>query len=233
MKQFTMKKISLLLGLLLIITPLVFPFSVHAEDNVDFYMKNKDKFNEDGTLIEQEDEQKNQDSTTIKEDKKAGKTGTSAWDYIRTLFALAFVIGLLYALLKFVNRRNRLYDKNRYMKNMGGISLGQQKSIQLVAVGNTYYLIGVGEDIRLLKEITSEEEIQALLEHYEEVDISQATGLLEQFLTKIPKVKQKNSSLEEKNTDFSKLFHTRLDEIKEDRKRHMDKLTEKERNPND
>ena len=45
------------------------------------------------------------------------------------------------------------------MKNMGGISLGQHKSIQLVVIGETYYLIGVGDDISLLKEITDPEEI--------------------------------------------------------------------------
>ena len=83
-------------------------------------------------------------------------------DYIKTLFALVFVIGLLFGLLKFVNRKNRLYDKNRLMKNMGGISLGQHKSIQLVVIGESYYLIGVGDDIRLLKEITDPDEIDKL-----------------------------------------------------------------------
>ena len=52
------------------------------------------------------------------------------------------------------------------MKNMGGISLGQQKSIQLVVIGEAYYLIGVGDDIRLLKEITDTEEINKLVEFY-------------------------------------------------------------------
>ena len=48
------------------------------------------------------------------------------------------------------------------MKNMGGISLGQHKSIQLVVIGESYYLIGVGDDIRLLKEITDPDEIDKL-----------------------------------------------------------------------
>ena len=53
------------------------------------------------------------------------------------------------------------------MKNMGGISLGQHKSIQLVVIGESYYLIGVGDDIRLLKEITDPDEIDKLVEFYE------------------------------------------------------------------
>ena len=54
-------------------------------------------------------------------------------------------------LLKFVNRKNRMYQQNRLMKNMGGISLGQHKSIQLVVIGESYYLIGVGDDITSIK----------------------------------------------------------------------------------
>ena len=65
------------------------------------------------------------------------------------------------------------------MKNMGGISLGQQKSVQLVVIGNQYYLIGVGDDIRLLKEITDRTEIETLTEYYEEVDgTSHVDGLI-------------------------------------------------------
>ena len=80
--------------------------------------------------------------------------------------AFVFVVGLLFGLLKVINRKNRLYDKSRFMKNMGGISLGQHKSIQLVVIGESYYIIGVGDDIRLLKEITDPEEIDTLVEFY-------------------------------------------------------------------
>ena len=72
----------------------------------------------------------------------------------------------------------KLYDKNRLMKNMGGISLGQHKSIQLVVIGESYYLIGVGDDIRLLKEITDPEEIDKLVEFYEEDSTESTHGML-------------------------------------------------------
>ena len=78
--------------------------------------------------------------------------------------------------MKFINRKNKLYDKTRLMKNMGGISLGQHKSIQLVVIGETYYIIGVGDDIRLLKEITDPEEIKTLVEFYEGESTETATA---------------------------------------------------------
>ncbi len=157
--------------------------------------------------------------------------GTSVGDYIKTLFALLFVIGLLFGLLKIVNRKNRLYDKSRFMKNMGGISLGQHKSIQLVVVGESYYLIGVGDDIRMLKEITDPEEIDKLIEFYEGDTPDSSTGMLNQLLAKVAgKSKKSPYQSSEESTDFGDVFKSRLEEMKEERKRHIGRLTEKERN---
>lgn len=160
--------------------------------------------------------------------------GPSATDYIRVVFALLFVIGLLYGLLKFVNRKNRLHDKTRLMKNLGGLSLGQHKSIQLVAIGQAYYLIGVGDDIRLLKEITDPEEIKALHEFYEGESIDSVTenGLLNRILMKISG-KQSSRQIDDEPTAFSHLFQSKLDEMKEERKRQISKLTEKESDRNE
>lgn len=229
MKQFAVRRISLLLIIFAVVVSGFVAEPVFAEDNVYFCMQNKDKCTEDGKPIDDKDATEDKEPIKEADSKKASKVGVSAWDYIRTLFALAFVVGLLFVLLKFVNRKNRMYDKNRFMKNMGGLSLGQHKSVQLVAVGDKYYLIGVGEDIRLLKEITDDDEITALIEHYEEVDASPATGWLEQIFSRISKMKKSSNEPEDKTTDFSQVFKSRLDEIKEERKRHISQLTEKER----
>ncbi|WP_342509483.1 flagellar biosynthetic protein FliO [Sporosarcina sp. FSL K6-2383] len=157
--------------------------------------------------------------------------GSSAGDYIKVMAALLFIVGLLYGLLKLVNRKNRLYDKNRFMKNMGGISLGQHKSIQLIIIGDSYYLVGVGDDIRLLKEITDPAEIDKLVEFYTGDDMELPVGMLSRLLGKLPGVSTKDSTTQTKgSTDFGDLFKTKLDEVKEERKRHMSRLTEKERN---
>ena len=157
--------------------------------------------------------------------------GSSAGDYIKTLFALLFVLGLLFGLLKFVNRKNRLYDKTRLMKNMGGISLGQHKSIQLVVIGESYYVIGVGEDIRLLKEITDPDEIDKLVEFYEGDNAETTTGMLNRILAKVTGKSKSDSNVRtEESPEFSNIFQSRLEEMKEERKRHISRLTEKERN---
>ncbi|CAM3077423.1 flagellar biosynthetic protein FliO [Filibacter tadaridae] len=155
--------------------------------------------------------------------------GLTAWDYIKTFFALLFVIGLLFALLKFINRKNRMYDKNRLMKNMGGVSLGQHKSMQLVVVGESYFLIGVGDDIRLLKEITDPAEIERLTDFYDEDDKQLPGGMLDLVLSKIAgSNKKKQVEPIKKTTDFGSLFNSKLNEMKEERKKQIGRLTEKE-----
>lgn len=167
----------------------------------------------------------NEPITDSDEDSAKAPVSISAWEYVKTGFALVFVVGLLFVLLKFVNRKNRLYDKNRLMKNMGGISLGQHKSVQLVVIGESYYLIGVGEDIRLLKEITDKDEIEKLTEFYGDDHVDAGVGWLDRILS----MKKQRKKESEQTTDFSNVFNTRLDEMKEERQRHIRQLTEKER----
>lgn len=198
---------------------------VSANDNVLDCIENPEKCEETGPLNPGIDVEENEQKSAV---------GVTAWDYARTIFALVFVVSLLFFLLKFINRRNRMYDKNKLMKNMGGLSLGQHKSVQLINVGNTYYLIGVGEEIRLLKEITDEEEISTLIEYYEEVDGNESTGLLNQLLVKIMSRKTgKTNRTNDGSQDFSNIFNSRLDEVKEERKRRLRQMTEKERDQDD
>jgi len=216
MKQLTVLKLSaLFISFVLILAML--PNQSYAEGNVFDCIENDKNCDDDKT-------------TPIVDDKPNTNTSEqavslTAWDYIKTILALVFVVGLLFGLLKFINRKNRMYDKSRFMKNMGGISLGQHKSVQLVVVGEAYYLIGVGEDIRLLKEITDKEEIERLTDFYEDVDINSTTGWLDRLFEK----KKKPTESTEKDSNFSNIFNTRLDEMKEERNRHIRQLTEKER----
>ncbi|MFS0574215.1 flagellar biosynthetic protein FliO [Sporosarcina sp. 179-K 3D1 HS] len=231
MKSMIVRKIGF--AILLIVTLLTSApaVSVHAETSPnttvsDFY----DKDSGEEVEVEMNSEEPAADRT---EDGAAVRL--SAWDYIKTFFALLFVVGLLFAVLKFMNRKNRMYDKTRLMKNLGGLSLGQQKSIQLVVVGESYYLIGVGEDIRLLKEITDPQEIESLLSFYEDGPTVATTGLLQSLLDKVTgrKKTHDHENSAEMEMDFSDQFKARLEEMKEERKRQIRRLTEKERHPDE
>ncbi|WP_303965079.1 flagellar biosynthetic protein FliO [Sporosarcina ureae] len=150
--------------------------------------------------------------------------GLTAKDYIRTILAFIFVIGLLVWLLRFMNKRNRSFDQSRLMTNMGGVPLGQHKSIQLVKMGSHYFVVGVGENVQLLREIDDPDEIANLLERYDQGNEVQK-GIFSQLYTRFFS-KTEHSRVEE--STFSQVFSTKMDEIKSERREQLNRLNRKE-----
>ncbi|MFX3674094.1 MAG: flagellar biosynthetic protein FliO [Paenisporosarcina sp.] len=142
----------------------------------------------------------------------------SAWDYIKMVLALLFVLALLYGVLKLVNSKNRMYQQNQLMQNLGGLSLGQQKSVQLLQVGDSLFLVGVGEDISILKEITDTDEKEKMMTFYNEkqeftAQVPYIANVLKRF--KNPFLNETSKKQEKGN--FEQMFKKRLSEIKADR----------------
>ena len=206
----------------------VFPMEIYADNDgsnksvIDWIEPGNDSDSTDTNVIEE-------DKPAADRSQDGAAVGLSWWDYVKTIFALLFVVGLLFALLKFINRKNRMFDQHRLMKNIGGLSLGQHKSIQLVVIGESYYLIGVGEEVRLLKEITDPEEIQNLESYFEDDELQSPPGIVNKVLTMLPTKKGTASNdSDDQSSDFGKIFTTRLDELKAERKKHLNRLEEKE-----
>nr|WP_234969314.1 flagellar biosynthetic protein FliO [Bacillus mediterraneensis] len=143
--------------------------------------------------------------------------GVTIWDFVKMFFATAFVIALLYALLKFINKRSVNYKRSQIVENLGGTSLGTNKSIQVVKVGNSLLVIGVGENVRLLKEIEDREEINSILEEH--------NSKLEQMIqpsdivTKLLRRTEDSTEREEQGSKFSALLKSQLDDAVKDRKK--------------
>ena len=73
------------------------------------------------------------------------------------------IIGLIYGLIKFLASRQRSLSNSGVVKVLGASSLGAQKSVQVIQVGEQLLVVGVGEDVSLLTEITDEQQKQLLL----------------------------------------------------------------------
>lgn len=152
-------------------------------------------------------------------------TKIGVFDYIKVLFALAFVIGLLVLVLKFLNRKNMSYQQNSMLRNLGGISVGPQKSVQLLSIGNKLYVVGVGENISLIKEIEDEAEIERLLDLYEQ---KQQEIVATPFLTELlAKLKPSKNTEVEQTTSFNELFQSKLTSIKKERSKQLESWKEK------
>ncbi|RIX51814.1 flagellar protein [Paenibacillus nanensis] len=85
--------------------------------------------------------------------------GSLAW----VMVALAIVIVLIVFALRWLSRRNQLWGGNRSMRSLGGVALGQNKSVQVLEIGGRVYIVGVGEDITLLDRCVDPAEAEHLI----------------------------------------------------------------------
>lgn len=167
-----------------------------------------------------------QQSPSAANGEKPAAVGITAFDYIKMLLALVFVLGLLIFILKFINKRNVSYQANSLVRNVGGISVGSQKSIQVIQIGDSLYVIGVGEDVQLIKEINDPEEIEQLLNFYNEKQSITTTPYIAELMNKL---KKKPTEAENKDqADFGNLLNERLTNIKKERRHELEKWKEKE-----
>lgn len=156
-------------------------------------------------------ESENSNETKTSED----DNGSLVFDLIKMAFALLLVLALIYLLLKFLSKRNKIFSQVKALENVGGISVGQNKSIQIIRIANRMYVVGVGDNVELLHEITNENEREELLQ-LNQTNEFQAGSFVTSFFQQ--KKNDKGSTNQPKN-DFKNLFATELDKIKDGRKK--------------
>lgn len=86
------------------------------------------------------------------------------FNVLKMIVALLFVLALIYGIVLVLKKRNKLMQHNDLIENLGGISVGQNKSIQLIRIGSHIYVVGVGDHVDLMLEVTEPEVIEALLD---------------------------------------------------------------------
>ncbi|UOQ43044.1 flagellar biosynthetic protein FliO [Halobacillus salinarum] len=173
-------------------------------------------------------EQKTDPSSAEDQQTTAGTEQSSlVWSIIRLIFVLLFVLALIYGLLKFFNSKNKLFRSSRTMENLGGMNLAPNRSIQAVRIGKQVFIVGVGESVDIITEITDEETKDRLLKTDEETAIQQAFGL-EKWLDKL---KGKQASPEkDSSVQFKQLFEKQLTEMSNNRKQLRKKQQEDREN---
>ncbi len=105
--------------------------------------------------------------TDVKEKEESSKvTTTEDKSLVVILFKLIFytllILVMIYGLIKFLAVRQKKFQPNQAVKLMGGTPLGNNKSLQLVKVGEKVYLIGVGDQVTLIKEFSELDEINSI-----------------------------------------------------------------------
>lgn len=150
------KKSTIFVVFLLLITFYnLYPTAVFAEEtgsSVYDYLENKG------------DKESNIDETENGLNEEVNRVGITARDIVKTIFSLIFVVALLYLLLKWLKRKTSSLPESNLIQNLGGISVGPNKSIQMVKAGDSILIIGVGENIELLKEITDSNQVSEMMD---------------------------------------------------------------------
>ncbi|SHN16329.1 flagellar biosynthetic protein FliO [Gracilibacillus kekensis] len=148
------------------------------------------------------------------------------FSFLQLLIALALVIGLIIFISKFLQKKNGFLKRHKVIENYGGITVGSNKSIQTIKIGDRFYVIGVADNIELLMEITDNNTIEQLLSQEENTNDS------------ISKIKEKitkstSYSQDQNKNNFEKLFSKELHTMKEGRKNVYKKLRERKQDYDD
>ncbi len=94
----------------------------------------------------------------------AGTPGVSTWDFVRMILVLACVIGVIYVLFWLLRKgTGRKIQENDLIRVLGSRGLSGNRSLHLVEVGSSIYLVGSSDGgVALISEITEKESLDAV-----------------------------------------------------------------------
>jgi len=124
---------------------------------------------------------------------------------IKMIVSLTFIILMITLVLKFWAQKTRGIQSRGPFLVLGGCPLGTNRSIQAVMIGKSIYLLGVGENVQLIREITEGEEYQHILNSFEEQEVPASFFGSGDWFNKITK------KSEEKN--WEEQFQATLEEL--------------------
>jgi flagellar protein FliO/FliZ len=217
------------IGLLLLFSLLGFQTETYAEQlnsSVKDCLEQPDACEEQPKDSSQTETKDNEDVEDKGSETASSSIGLTLWDFVKMIFATVFVVALLYFVLKFVNAKGRLFKSTQLIENLGGTTLGANRSVQLIKIGNQLLIVGVGENIQLLKEIDDEQEYEQIILEYNN-QINQM-GSPNDIITKVLKrVKGKENRKDEEKPPFQTLLKKQLDDLSKGRKQLYENLEKK------
>ncbi|WP_319958808.1 flagellar biosynthetic protein FliO [Gracilibacillus pellucidus] len=184
---------------------------------VDEMLDNQDE-------IQSEDEVSDTDVVVDEQDTPI-QSSSFIGSFIQLLLALAFIIALIVLISKWVKKKNGFLGKQQILENYGGITVGPNKTIQTIKIGERFFVVGVADNIDLLMEITDADTIEKLKNQEEERD---ALDKLTSKWKKEPKEIKTNDT-----SQFMSLFNKELSAMKEGRKKVYQKLKESSKDNDD
>jgi len=146
---------------------------------------------------------------------------------VKVLFFLIVIIGIFFVIVKILAKKSTFLS-GRSIRSIGGLPLGQNKSIQVVVIGKSLYIVGVGDNIQLLEKISDEQEAAALIEMMTP-GTSYTGPAFEKLGGWLGKLRNKPAAEEEleMTATFQQVFQKKMQGMKE-RKEQMDEWLQEE-----
>lgn len=154
------------------------------------------------------------------------KVGLTVWDFVKMILATIFVVALLYAILRFVNKKGSLFKSSQIIENLGGTTLGTNRSVQIIKVGSRILVVGVGENVQLLTEIEDEKEYEHILVEYNNKmdQLAQPSDVVSKVINKM---KNTSKFKTDNNAPFQTILKKQLEELSNGRKELFDEIRNK------
>lgn len=201
-------------------------FAEQTNQSVKDCLEHPESCGKQQKVTEENIENNNTDANT---ELSSNTVDITVWDILKMILATIFVIALLYTILKFIGRKGTFNQNSQMLVNLGGVTVGTNRSVQVIKVGNRLLVIGVGEDIRVLTEINSDQEFEQILTEYNQrLDrMAQPSDFLSKLLNKM---KDTNGENKNDQSSFSTVLKNQLDELSSGRKKIYDEWNKKEDN---
>lgn len=152
-------------------------------------------------------------------------------DYWKTLlyvfFILIVIIVMIILLIRFLSIKNRSWMSNRSIKTLSGIQLGQNKSLQIVEIGHSVFVIGVGDNVELIEKIDQIEEIEYIkssLHNQNNMIGSEKFAFIGNWFNRFRNPNNKSVPGED-SISFQEVFNNKMNQIS-DRKKRVEEILE-------
>lgn len=149
-------------------------------------------------------------------------------ELLKLVFYLSLILAMIYLSLRFIAKKNGVMRPNIFQL-LGGVQLGQNKSVQLVEIGNKIYILGVGQEVRLLQVIDSQEELEEIRDSMKMTSpandrlIEWAQQLKDSsFINRF--IKKKDQLEKEKKNDFETLLNQKMTQLKDQRAQSLQQI---------
>ncbi|TDF98355.1 flagellar protein [Paenibacillus piri] len=162
-----------------------------------------------------------------------GSTADTMWMVVKVIFFLILIIGIFFVIVKFLSQKNKFLF-GRSLRSLGGLPLGPNKSIQVVEIGRSLYIVGVGDNVQLLEKVEDAEEVAYITEMLTNSS-SMNTVSFETLSGWLGKRKNKREQddiqIEESDVTatFQQVFHNKMQHLS-DRKKMMEQLLVDDKN---